>query len=69
MKKVIKEIFIKDYMVLQKPNLGIICAEPLRNGSPWRGIFEPSTAPFRHERERVLTDNTKIGFPKIQTTY
>ena len=56
-------------MVLQKPNLGIICAEPLRNGSPWRGIFEPSTAPFRHERERVLTDNTKIGFPKIQTTY
>ena len=56
-------------MMSKKPNLGIICAEPLRNGSPWRGLFEPSTAPFRHERERVLTDNTKIGFYKIQKSY
>ena len=31
----------------------------------WRGLFEPSTAPFRHERERVLTDTTKTGFHKI----
>ena len=29
---------------------------PFRNGSPWRGLFEPSTAPFRYERERVLED-------------
>ena len=47
-------------MISQKPNLSIICAEPLRNGSPWRGLFEPRTAPFRYEHERVLTDNTKI---------
>ena len=49
-------------MTSKKPNLGSICAEPLRNGSPWRGFFEPSTVPFRYERKRVLTDTTKIRF-------
>ena len=49
-------------MISKKPSLGNIYVEPLRNGSPWRGFFEPSTAPFRHERERVLTDITKTGF-------
>ena len=56
-------------MISKKPSLGSICAEPLRNGSPWRGLFEPSTAPFRPERERVLTDTIKTGFYKIQKTY
>ena len=56
-------------MISQKPSLCIICAEPLRNGSPWRGFFEPSTVPFRHERERVLTDNTKTGFKIIMKGY
>ena len=50
-------------MLSQKSSLGSICAEPLRNGSPCRGSFEPSTAPFRYERERVLTDTIKTGFP------
>ena len=49
-------------MTSQKTSLDSICAEPFRNGSPWRGLFEPSTAPFRHEREHVLTDTTKTGF-------
>ena len=35
----------------------------------WRGLFEPSTAPSRPERERVLTDTIKTGFYKIQKTY
>ena len=32
---------------------------PFRNGSPQRGLFKPSTAPFRHEHKRVLEDTKK----------
>ena len=56
---------MKNYMISQKPSLCTICAESFRNGSPWRGFFEPSTAPFRYERKRVLTDSTKTGFKII----
>ena len=35
----------------------------------WRGSFEPSTAPFRLERERVQTDTIKTGFYKIKNIY
>ena len=53
---------IKKGLLQNRANIGKalvlvhICQGPLRNGSPWRGFFEPSTVPFRHERERVLTD-------------
>ena len=50
---------------LKKPNICTICVEPFRNGSLWRGFFEPSTAPFRYERERVLTNSTNIGFKRL----
>ena len=51
-------------MVSKMPSLDNICVEPLRNGSPWRGFFEPSTVPFRYERKRVLTDIIKTGLSK-----
>ena len=52
------------YMISKKPCLDNICVEPLRNGSPWRGLFEPSTAPFRYEHKRVLTDIIKTWLSK-----
>ena len=52
------------FIVSQNPNLGTICAEIF--SIVWRGLFESSTALFRYERERVLTNSIKTGFYNIQ---